>query len=259
VKPHYLFVLLLCLLTGCGLPLSESAIEGTPEGVCLKQTITQLATRDFAPIEAAMDPQAKPANIGAVLEQMAAIFPAGKPASIKFVGWNAREISGQDRQVSLAADYGYEGNKWLLISAEFSGEPGKLKIEALHVQPMSQSLAELNAFTFSGKGWLNYFFVMATALAFAITVYAFVLCLRTAGLRRKRLWAVFTLVGVFGFSLNWTSGDPQANLLQFNLFSAAVMRIGFVGPWFVTFSLPIGALVFLAKRKKLQATAVAQK
>jgi hypothetical protein len=245
-------------LVGCGIPFSSSAIEGTPEGTFLKQTITQLTTHDFTSIEAALDPAVEKSNIQTGLEQMVALFPAGQPTSIKFLGWSVTTITGKDRQSSVTTEYGYAGNKWLLITAQLRGEPNQFRIWSLHVEPLRESLEQFNAFTFSGKSWLHYFVLLALILALATTLHAFVLCLRTAGLRRKWLWVIFILVGFCAFSLNWTSGEFHVYILHANLFSASVFRNGFAGPWFVTFAIPVGAIMFLRKRRKMTQTAIDQ-
>jgi hypothetical protein len=51
--------------------------------------------------------------------------------------------------------------------------------------------------------------------------------------------------------VNWTTGELGFSLLSFQLFSASFIRASDFDPWLVSVSLPLGALVFLAQRKKL--------
>lgn len=244
------------LLWGCGFPMPPKAIEETPEGIFVKHTIEQLLAKDFPPIEAALDPEIRNEGIRGTLEKTAEYFPPGKPVSVKFIGWSFEQFNGQERRTNLTAEYGYSNSQWVLVTVLLRGDSGKFRILGLHVQKMADSLATLNAFTFAGKSWLHYFVIGAMALAFCTTVYALVLCIRTAGLRRKWLWVLFIIFGICAFNLNWTTGEFRVAILHFNLFSAAAIRNGFAGPWILTFCVPVGAMVFLSNRRKLAALRV---
>ncbi len=153
------------------------------------------------------------------------------------------------RSANVAIEYTYQGPKWVVASASLSGEPGQFRIVAFNVEALPAPLSELNAFTLKGKSALHYLFLLLPAAACAISIYAFVRCIRTKGLKRKWLWALFTLFGFVAFSLNWTNGAVFVNPLHFNFLSAAYMRNGWLGPWVVSFSTPVGALVFLWKQR----------
>ena len=213
-------------------------------------------SKDFSYIETVLDPELQIADVRGALAKTAEYFLREKPTSIKFLGWSFEKVMGQARRTNLTVEYGYGNSQWVLVTAQLRGEPGEFRIWGFHVQKLPKSLSELNAFTFSGKGWIHCFFIFAMALAFGITVYALMLCVRTAGLRRKWLWVLFILFGVCAFSLNWTTGEFKVAVLHFNLFSAAAMRSGFAGPWILTYCVPVGAMVFLSKRRGMAALQV---
>lgn len=257
MKTSRLLLPLLFMLAGCGIPLSEKAIEETPEGVYVKQLVKWNAARDYASLEAALVPAAKGPGLRAAMEQAAQAVPVEAPASIRFVSWNFSQTTGQDRHVYLAAEYEYGPDRWLLVTANVVGKPGSFQLWNFRVQPMNQSLEEFNRFTLAGKSWLHFFMLAATALALGTSLYALVLCVRTAGLRRKWLWVLFILCGFGAFSLNWTTGTLKFGLLQSYVLSAACLRSGFAGPWILSFAIPVGAIIFLAKRKKKAANPAA--
>ena len=67
----------------------------------------------------------------------------------------------------------------------------------------------------------------------------------------KWLWAIFTLLGIGTVSLNWTTGQMTIEPVAVRLLG---MRAGWVdqySPFVITLSVPLGAIVFLAKRKTL--------
>ena len=88
--------------------------------------------------------------------------------------------------------------------------------------------------------------------ALLITLYALVLCVKTKPLKRKWLWILFILVGFGQFVINWSTGEFQIAPLALQLFSASALASPY-GPWIIAVSLPIGAALFIDRRRKLLA------
>jgi hypothetical protein len=255
MRIYSLIALIAMFLQGCGIPQSPNEFDKTPEAELLKATVNKLVSHEYTTIESLMDPRVQQSDIKQALEQLRSIVPVGAPTHLEPVAWNfvktASTTSGSSasRSANVAIEYTYPGPKWIVASASLSGEPGQFRIVSFNVEPLAAPLSELNAFTLKGKSAAHYLFVLLPTIACIISVYAFVRCLRTKGLKRKWLWSLFTLVGVGAFSMNWTSGAIFMNILHFNFLSAAFMRSGWLGPWVVTFSIPVGALVFLWKHR----------
>jgi len=255
MRIYSIIALVAFFLQGCGIPQSHAEFDKTPEAEFLKATINKLVDRQYTAIESLMDARVQQSDIRGALEQLGSIVPGETPTHLEPVAWNfvktASTMSGSttSRSANVAIEYTYPGPKWVVASASLSGEPGQFRIVSFNVEPLSAPLSELNAFTLKGKSPTHVLFVLFPAIACAISVYAFVRCLRTKGLKRKWLWSIFTLVGFGAFSLNWTNGELIISFLHFNFLSAAFMRSGWLGPWVITFSIPVGALVFLWKQR----------
>jgi asparagine N-glycosylation enzyme membrane subunit Stt3 len=73
--------------------------------------------------------------------------------------------------------------------------------------------------------------------------------------RRKWLWILFILFGFGKLSINWTTGQWGVMVLAAQLFSASAAAAYF-GPWIVSVSLPVGAVLFLIKRRRLEESTV---
>jgi hypothetical protein len=243
--------LLLLLLPSCGLPLSTGEIGQTPEAAFLQDLMNKLAARDYTALRAELAPEAQTANADEMLVKMAGFLPTGKPTKVEFVGWNVNYNSTLGRSASVAAQFTYDGNKWILATAQFRGDAGNYKVAGFNVQPLPKSLAELNAFSFAGRGFVHYAVIAAATAAFLVTVAALYACVRTKGLKRKWLWLLFIVFGLPTLSLNWTTGAITIDLIRLQLLSAAVSRTGLLGPWIVSVSLPVGAIIFLWKRRQL--------
>jgi len=66
---------------------------------------------------------------------------------------------------------------------------------------------------------------------------------------RRWLWAVFALFGVGTFAMNWTTGAVSSNLLYIELLGS-IQRDGLAGPWLISVSFPLAAIVALRKRSQ---------
>jgi len=255
MRIYSLIALIAMLLQGCGIPQSANEFDGTPEAEFLKATVNKLVGNEYTSIQSMLDPRVQQSDIKQALEQLRSIVPVGAPIHLEPVAWNYVRTAGTtsgssaSRTANVAIEYTYPGPKWVVASASLSGEPGQFRIMSFNVEPLAAPLSELNAFTLKGKSAAHYLFVLLPTIACIISVYAFVRCLRTKGLKRKWLWSLFTLVGFGAFSMNWTSGAIFVNVLHANFLSAAYMRSGWLGPWVITFSIPVGALVFLWKHR----------
>jgi hypothetical protein len=64
------------------------------------------------------------------------------------------------------------------------------------------------------------------------------------------LWRVFILIGVCSVAYDWRADVISFAPLAVNLFGAAFTRTA-IGPWVVQWSLPLGAILFLLRRKRL--------
>jgi hypothetical protein len=84
------------------------------------------------------------------------------------------------------------------------------------------------------------------------TLVVLVVCIRTKMKRRKWLWILFILFGFGKLSVNWATGQWGVMVLAAQLFSASGTA-AYLGPWIVSVSLPVGAVLFLIKRRRLEA------
>jgi hypothetical protein len=95
--------------------------------------------------------------------------------------------------------------------------------------------------------------VLAYGVAVALfTLVVLIVAAKTKMRRRKWLWILFILFGVGKFSVNWTTGQWGIALLVVQLFSVS-SQAEFFGPWIISVSLPIGAILFLLRRNRLRA------
>lgn len=139
------------------------------------------------------------------------------------------------------------GEHWGMVRVVLSTGGTGIYLAGIHTNAISGSPA-VNYFTVAGKGPLHFVWLAAMLAAVATSLTAFVLILRTRGLKRKWLWAIGSLVSFVSFSMNWTSGAVAVFPLTFVLLGASGLRGGLLAPWIMTFAIPIVAIAFLIRR-----------
>src|SRR5436305_2927483 len=74
-------------------------------------------------------------------------------------------------------------------------------------------------------------------------------------IRRRWLWILISLLGTPVTTMNWATGQVRTQTLRIQLFNVAVLKPGPHAPWFLSVAFPLGAFLFLSRRKKLLADA----
>ena len=195
-----------------------------------------------------------PASLDSVrsLRQQFAAF--GMIDSAKIV--NAHALSSHAGPTLRVLTYELWGRRAVaLAEVEILEDGGNLSINGLTLEPIAEPLEVTNAFRHNmGPAQLAVLLVVIGLALFEIATA--VLVARTP-MPRRWLWAVFALFGVGGFSMNWTTGAVRPDLLSFQLIGS-ILRVGLAGPWFISVSFPLGAILALRKRQQaLAASAVA--
>ncbi len=210
--------------------------------------ISLFPAHSFDAITAKLDPAQASGTTREQLERIASQFPGEAPLDVEVVGSQVTSRP-QGTATHLTFQYHYP-DKWLLVSVLLNKQGDSTLVAGLNVQPIRDSLENINRFTLDGKSLVHYL-MLALAIAIPLfVIYALVLCIRTPMPRRKWLWVLFILFGFMNLNLNWTSGQMSFWPLYFQLLGAGLLRNSMVGPWLLSVSLPLGAIVFLARRKQ---------
>jgi hypothetical protein len=223
----------------------------TPKGdeATARALVDLLREKRFEEIEQQLDPSIVRPDIGYTFAKMAGIFPAGEPISSKVVG--VTRYSNQDSsETNLTLEYEFPG-KWLLVYVRIRRQEDESKILAFQVKSIPDSLENINKFTLTHKGHWQYFVLALAVVAFSLSLYAFVLCLRNEKGRLKWLWAVFVLTGIVRFGVNWTTGETVLTPLAIHLPCASATAVPY-GPWLVAVFVPLGAILYLVRMERMR-------
>jgi hypothetical protein len=222
------------------------------EQAIARKYIDELRSRDFGDIEKAADPSIAGELAGGTLAKMASMIPNAPLISVQLVGANRFTSAAAGTTLNLTYEYQF-GTRYLLINVARKTKDGVSTIVGFRILPESASLNAQHDFSLSGKGALQYGVLGAAIAAVIFTLVALIICIRTKMTRRKWLWILFILFGFGKLSVNWTTGQWGVMLLAAQLLSASCSA-AFFGPWIVSVSMPVGAALFLIKRRKLEAT-----
>lgn len=236
-------------LAGCSRDALLQKFTSVKDQATAKKYLDHLRNERYAEIEGVADPSIQSPALRGTLEQMARLVPHEEPTSIKLIGAETmQDPNGVTK--NLTFEYKF-GDKWLVMNVATRQTQNAFTLVGLHVYPQAQSIEEQNRFRLDGKTPGQYL-VLALAILFPLlTLYALIVCARMKMTGRKWLWILFILLGVGKVAINWTTGEWGFMPLSIQLFSASAFAAPY-GPWIVAVSLPLGAVVFLFRRRALQ-------
>lgn len=238
---------LLVLLSACSQQAWIERLSTPQERNLAGQMVRAIQAGDMRQLAEMSDPEMMRDFSPRILAQMRALTPGG-PAQLVAVQSNTMMADGESRTLKT---FNYElgaDRRWAILQIILHPDGAKTWLAGIYVQPLDRSPSAANALTFADKGVIHYFWLAMMIAAVTISVAAFVLILRTRGLKLKWLWAVGSVVGFMSFQLNWTTGQWRLWPVSFELLSASGLRGGMLLPWVMSFSIPVVAILFLVLR-----------
>lgn len=240
------------ILFGCDAQQWFNSFIPKEQAAIGQRYLEDVRTRNFQPVKNRIDPAYKSPSLDATLAKMAALFPSEKPLSIKVVGSNT-VTSSAGRTYNLTYEYQFPRH-WALGHIYFKAKGNDIQIGRMDVYQLRASLEQSNAFTLVGKTPIQYLILLLAIMFPVFTIATVIVCVRTPVPKRKWLWIVFILLGVGSVALNWTSGQIRLNPFSLVLFGASYFQ-NFYGPVIIQIGLPLGAVLFWARRKRWKGAA----
>lgn len=238
------------LMAGCSRDSLMKAFTSPEDEKTAKNYISLLQQQKLDQLENDLDPaiKAKSSNVHQTLLDMASRIPAQTPLSIKLVSASFL-TSNKQHKSDITYEYQYP-DRSILVRIAVKKEDGVSTITGFNVRQLSDSLESSNRFSLSGKNTLQYAVLAAAVIAPLFSLYALILCIRTKMRGKKWLWIIAILLGVGTLAVNWTTGHWAFQPLSVQLFSASAWAPQY-GTWTISVSLPLGAILFMLRRKEL--------
>jgi hypothetical protein len=254
IVKHIASIAFVLMLTGCGY-YSNGEFGPQDQRDFAKHFVALFAARDTAAIDKLLTPETRP-EMASVLGKMIAVYPPEKPTSIQYYAYTVRSDTRSGTVYFLSGLYRFPGDKDLAVEVALKRTGASYLVAGVHFQTLPHAWIAANDFVLEGKPLASYAFLAAMAAVLATSLIALVQCIRTRGIRRKWLWVVFILFGFGKLSLNWATGAFVLTPVAIQILSASAFRSAWIGPWVLSISLPLGAILFLARRKRLVASPV---
>jgi hypothetical protein len=232
---------------GCDQRAIFDAMIPKEEAAAAREVVARIAAGDLAAVEAQLAPDLRTPDTRFKLQEVARVVPAGEPIDVQTVG--AHTIRGPaSTTYNLTLEYRYP-DSWLIANVVLAAGDGGFTLYGVQLTPRNRSLEAENAFTFVGKSPMH-FAVFALAIVVPLFILAaLVLCARTALPRRKWLWLAFVAIGLVQCQFNWSTGAWGVRPFAFSLLGAGAMKAGPAAPWVFTIAFPLGAVLFLMRRR----------
>lgn len=214
-----------------------------------KRIFRAIQGRDFAFVESVLSPTIKDGMGRTKLEQIADLFPRESPREVRVITAQTNLV-GDRTYVNLTLEYEF-ASRWVLANLLLEKRPGENVVNGVHVEQALDSQLRLNRFTLRGKSALHYVVLGWAAAAPLFIVAMMIVAIRTPMARGKWLWAIFIVFGICQVSMNWTTGQTDVDPISVALFASGFATWGPYGPVVISTSFPLGAAVFLWKRRAL--------
>ena len=243
MKISSIFIISFLVLMGACAPKSIEDFADEANTKIATKYIQFLFDENYDAIISDLDPMIKKGNEKDIFSKMRSLIPSSPPASVNLTGYTSHKFY-DIANINVTYQYEYE-DKWLLINVAFRKLFEKdIEIKGFRITPLSQSLQEFNKFTFKGKGFLHYIFLLLCISNPIFIVISLIVCIRTRLKSKKWLWIIFILIGTGKFSLNWTTGQIGVQFLSIQLLGSGAVSASSYAPWIIMFSLPVGAFLF---------------
>jgi hypothetical protein len=244
-----LICLVILFLQSCSTKDLLEKIAPKDDEALARTTISELANENYHAVLKKLQPNLIDENTIKLLTQMRLQLPQGKATEIKLVNAFVRF---QNAQKTSELVYQYNvSNSYALISISILTDKNIKKIYNFTTNKTPMSLEKQNAFSMQGKSLLAYVILVFSVIIPIFMVFTLVMLIRTPNITKKWLWGLFIIIGFSKLTIVWPTEAIGFQLLHFSLFGAGFFRQGFYGPWSIYIALPIGAIMFLVKRKRM--------
>lgn len=239
------------LLAGCDDSVFMKRLVPPEEEATARNYVEMLRRGEVDEIRRQLDPGVVQPDDREKLVQLSAMIPPEGPQSSKVVGlrlYHNKEYSTSE----ITIEYELR-DRWLLARVVTKKQGENSTLLGINVTQRPDSVENLARFSLLGKNATQYLILAAAVSSILFTFYVFYLCAQTELGRSKWVWLLIVLVGVGQLSVNWVSGEWAFTPLAIQVPCATAVR-PFYGPWTITGSFPLGALLFWNYRWKMKIT-----
>ena len=255
--PGLVLLLAMSGLASCRAP-DLAMFASRPDAVEARRITDSLAGGDVAAVAARLDESQRAPDSESSIKLLAAQFPQRAPIDVRLVGYQTNSgnmFGGSTTETSnVTFESRYDGTYVVTNVVLRRVDGGDRRILGLHARALPKPLEVLNAFSLHNMGPVQYAFLLAMIAVAATIVAALVSWFRRRHITRRKWWWLLAIVLAcpFKLSVNWITGAVGLQALTVQLFGLSGGREGLVGPWFLSFSIPAGAIAFMINARRAE-------
>lgn len=138
-----------------------------------------------------------------------------------------------------------------MVLIELIDKKDNIYVKNFEIENISISKEKSYGYSLNNISFKHYIFATLTLVYIAIIAIALLICLKSR-LRNKwkALFAIVILLGIVRFSFSWSTGDWAFQLLSVGI-TLPIFKSTTHTPLVLSFFIPLGALVFLSKKNKI--------
>ena len=210
-------------------------------------------TRDVEGIRSVFHPDGLSDSFEEEVSALWEYIPEGEAVERNLAGLaqsTLKTIRGIDR-TDYTFVYQYEFTEgWMRMKLVLREENATLKLVNLHLAKLNEDLRVLHKFDVAKADSTRIIMLITMIITVSFIVFTFV---KTFKIRKQLLkpkrWLFFILIGIGGYSINWTTGAEIYNLFSFGFLGGGFVSDGPYSPWKITAYLPLGAILFWTFKK----------
>lgn len=242
-------VLTLLTLAACSYENMIRMVASDSEIEFAKSFIEQLRNREYDSAIASIDSSILDQVTVTRWNEIASYFPEGDVETVEVAGANAL-FDTSTKRLDLCLEYKF-ADSWAVATIVLRRTDSVPRVLGFQVYRTTQSLRSTHEFNLTGKTWPHYL-ILASAVLFPLfIILTLIVCIRTPIRKRKWLWILFIIPGLVSIWINWHTGEMSWQLISFQLCGASVASPGPFAPWTLGVALPLGAVLFWIRRRRL--------
>jgi hypothetical protein len=139
---------------------------------------------------------------------------------------------------------------WALVEASIETAGGPPKLVGFYIEPTPGEPMSMNAFRLGGAGTAGLAMLAAMLAAVLVTIAGVMRIWRSGLFRHRWLWTLGALIGITTLSMNWSTGAVQFQPIAVQILSVSAVKQPVYAPWVLGVSIPVVALIALARRRR---------
>lgn len=230
------------LLEGCISNQKCSAVVPRAFDERAKKLVVDIHNHEYQDLMSSLATSLNPREVEAAADHISSMMVTDDMSSQTLVGC-VITTKGRSRNYYLTYHIEDKNGKYHLIDLVLQEQSQGNSVAGFHIAQYNHSLDDMHKFSFDNMQNENY---ICLGLLVIFSIYVPYILYRCIGMqvKNKLAWCVFILLGITAITINWTTGEINANIFSINLLWVSIHKGSYYTPYMIRISPPIGAIWF---------------